>query len=229
VETVAFSLLLFGDVGAPARQNDGNRRVLAVPSPRRAAMETTLPLPRLRSDAELVQLCVGGDSHAFRELTERYYRPICAFLFKRVHQVDLVEDLAQETFLEAFRALKEKRPPETFSSWLFGIAVNRCGKWLRRRKPALFPGNEPPDSLSTPFVSPAEELEEQHARLASLEDGLAGLSDEQRKLLDMKHRQGKTIDEIAAALGQPAGTIKSQLSRTYKLLRSRMSAGEAPS
>src|SRR5439155_26981779 len=158
-------------------------------------------VPAVRDDAELVRLCVRGDTHAFRDLIERYYRPICGFLFKRLRQPDLVDDLAQETFLEAYRALKQGRTPEKFSSCLFGIAVNRCGKWLRRKKPSLFPADEPPDTLTTPFVSPEEELQEQRKRQTALDDGLAALSDETRTWLDMKHRQGKTCEQSCAALG----------------------------
>jgi RNA polymerase sigma-70 factor (ECF subfamily) len=179
-----------------------------------------------RTDADLVALCAAGDRDAFHALTERYYRPVCGFLYKRLQQPDLVEDLAQETFLEAYRGLKDGRRPDHFSSWLFGIAVNRCGKWLRRKRPSLFPATEPPDVASVPFCSAAEELEEQRRLSASLEDGLASLSEEIRTLLHMKHRQGKTCEQIAAELGQPVGTVKSSLSRAYKALRSRMSRPE---
>jgi RNA polymerase sigma-70 factor (ECF subfamily) len=179
-------------------------------------------LPELM-DADLVALCVAGDGAAFHELTGRYYRPVCGFLFKKLQQCDLVEDLAQETFLEAFKALREGRPPEQFSSWVFGIAHNRCGKWFRRKKLSLFAANEPPEVAASPFVSAQEELEEQRKTTAALEDGLAGLPDEMRKLLHMKHHEGLTCEQIATALGQPVGTVKSHLSRTYKLLRARMS------
>jgi RNA polymerase sigma-70 factor, ECF subfamily len=192
-------------------------------------MATVTPDERLShepADASLVALCAGGDRSAFHTLTERYYRPVCGFLYKRVQQPDLVEDLAQETFLEAFSALRDGRRPEHFSSWLFGIAVNRCGKWLRRKRLPLFPATEPPEAASVPFLSLAEELEEQRRLQASLEDGLAGLPEETRKLLHLKHRQGKTCEQIAAELGQPVGTIKSQLSRAYKTLRARMSSPE---
>jgi RNA polymerase sigma-70 factor (ECF subfamily) len=189
------------------------------------------PAPAVRTpptDADLVQRCLQGDGTAFHALTVRYYRPVCGFLLKRLDRPDLVEDLVQETFLEAFRALKAGRRPEHFSSWLFGVAANRCGKWFRRKRPALFPANEPPDIAGEAFFSPLEELEEQQQRLAALEDSLAGLSEEIRTLLHMKHRQGKTCEQIAAELGQPVGTIKSQLSRTYKQLRARLSPpGEA--
>src|SRR5262249_51781885 len=155
-------------------------------------------------------------------LAARYYRPVCGFLFKKLQEADLVEDLAQETFLEAFRALREKRPPEHFSSWLFGIAHNRCGKWFRRKKLGLYPADQPPDGAATPSLSAQEELEEQQKTMAALEDGLASLPEETRRLLHLKHRDGLTCEQIAAALGQPVGTVKSTLSRTYKLLRSRL-------
>jgi RNA polymerase sigma-70 factor (ECF subfamily) len=174
-------------------------------------------------DAELVRQSLRGAREAFQELTVRYYRPVCAFLLKRVRQPDLVEDLAQETFLEAYRSLPTLGRPEQFSSWLFGIAQNRCGKSLRRKRLVLFPANEPPDWAITPFVSAQEELEEQQKRLAVLEDGLASLPEETRQLLEMKHRQDKTCEQIAHELGRPVGTIKSLLSRAYKTLRVRMS------
>jgi RNA polymerase sigma-70 factor (ECF subfamily) len=177
-----------------------------------------------RTDAELVQRCGRGDRDAFSELTLRYYRPVCGFLLKRVGQSDLVEDLAQETFLEAFRALKEGRLPAQFAPWLFGIAANRCGKWFRRKRLALFPATQPPEELAEPsFVVAHAEQEEQQRLLADLERGLASLPPETRTLLNLKHRQGKTCEQIAGELNQPVGTIKSQLSRAYKALRARMS------
>ncbi len=188
-------------------------------------------MPPTDPDADLVRRCLGGERDAFHELTVRYYRPVGAFLLKRVGRPDLVEDLAQETFLEAYRSLKQGRGPENFSSWLFGIAVNRCGKWLRRKRPALFDPADPPAMPSSPAAgAEMEEREEQEHRLAALEHGLAGLAAETRALLDMKHRHGKTCEQIAAELRQPVGTIKSQLSRAYKALRERLARprGETP-
>ena len=195
-------------------------------------MAPTFPDDRPRhSDSDLVRRCLGGERDAFHELTVRYYRPVGAFLLKRVQRPDVVEDLAQETFLEAYRSLKEGRRPENFASWLFGIAVHCCGKWLRRKRPALFDPADPPDTPALPsFTAEHEEREEQERRLAALEDGLAGLPVDTRSLLEMKHRQGKTCEQIAAELRQPVGTVKSQLSRAYKALRERLAppGGETP-
>jgi RNA polymerase sigma-70 factor (ECF subfamily) len=174
------------------------------------------------SDADLVGQCLCGNHEAFALLAARYYRPVCAFILKRLGQPDLVEDVAQETFLEAYRAIRDCRQPDRFAAWLFGIAHNRSGKWLRRKRPLLFPATEPPDMVVS-AVPALEELEDQRRQLASLERALAALPEETRVLLRMKHQEGKTCEQIAAALGRPVGTVKSQLARAYQLLRGRLS------
>ena len=102
------------------------------------------------SDADLVRRTMQGDTEAFHQLTVRYYRPVAGFILKRVQRPDMVEDLVQETFLEALQALKAGRGPEKFSSWLFGIAHNRCGKWLRRKRPVLFSPHDAPEIAAAP-------------------------------------------------------------------------------
>jgi RNA polymerase sigma-70 factor (ECF subfamily) len=174
------------------------------------------------SDADLVGQCLRGRKEAFAPLAARYYRAVCAFILKRVGQPGLVEDIAQETFLEAFRALQQCRQPDRFAAWLFGIAHNRCGKWLRRKRPVLFPATEPPD-MAVPAVSAVEELEAQQRQLASLERGLAALPEETQALLRMKHQESQTCEQIARALGRPVGTVKSQLARAYQQLRGQLS------
>ena len=172
------------------------------------------------SDAELVEQTMQGVTAAFHQLTVRYYRPVGGFLFKRIARPDLVEDLVQETFLEAFQALKAGQRPQKFSSWLFGIAHNRAGKWLRRKRPVLFTPDEIPElAAASSEQALREELEEQEQQLTHLRTQLQKLPEETRLLLEMKHQGGKTCEEIAAATGRPVGTIKSLLSRTYKGLR----------
>jgi RNA polymerase sigma-70 factor (ECF subfamily) len=181
-----------------------------------------------QEEALLVQRCLGGDTRAFEALAERYYRAVSAFLFRRVDRFDVVEDLAQETFLQAFRSLQTGQRPQHFSSWLFGIAHNISGKWLRRRRPVLFDPADPPRTLTVaPELAIHEELEEQQKRLALLDVGLASLPEEIRQVLHLKHTDGRTCEQIARDLGRPVGTIKSLLSRAYRTLRDRLRpAGE---
>src|SRR4051812_44349932 len=176
----------------------------------------------LAQEAELVRRAAGGDRDAFETLTVRYYRPVGGFLLRRVHQPDVVEDLAQETFLEAFRSLKQGRIPERFSTWLFGIAHNVSGTWLRRRRVLSFSG-PPPEEVAAADPPPGlEEVEEQERLQRRLAAGLTELSEDVRELLKRKHQDGLTCEEIATATGRPVGTIKSLLSRAYKALRARL-------
>jgi len=184
--------------------------------------------PSPAEEVELARRAADGDAEAFRRLTTRYYRPVGGFVLKSVGRPDVVEDLTQETFLEAFRSLKAGRLPQHVSSWLFGIAHHCCGKYLRRKRPLLFDPSQAPDLGAVPSEAGLlEEVEEQNKRLADLERALAGLPAETRRLLEMKHRGDKTCEEIAAETGRPVGTVKSLLSRTYKLLRAALApAGE---
>src|SRR5688500_18431622 len=133
-------------------------------------------MPSTLTDAELVEQTLRGVTDAFHQLCERYYRPVCGFVFKRVDKYDLVEDLVQETFLDAQQAIKAGQKPQNFSSWLFGIAHKRCGKWLRRKRPALFDPNEAPEQPAPPSEQAMlEAVEEQRKQLAWLETQLQGL------------------------------------------------------
>jgi RNA polymerase sigma factor (sigma-70 family) len=186
------------------------------------AMTTTLtPLEGDLSDQELVERCLAGSEKAFAVLTERYYRPVSGFLYRRVQRGDIVEDLAQETFLEALRSLRQGRRPEQFAGWLFAIARHRVGKWLRRKQPAIFDPHAPPvDLVATSDLDALEESEHQEKLFAHLNEELARLPLETRRLLEKKHRQGKTFEELAVEEGRPVGTLKSLLARTYHALRS---------
>jgi RNA polymerase sigma-70 factor (ECF subfamily) len=185
------------------------------------------------SDEELAQQAARGVTAAFHRLTERYYRPVGGFLFKRVGRPDVVEDLVQETFLEAWQAIQTGRGPRKLSSWLFGIAHNRAGKWLRRKRPILFDPTAAPDDLgeTPPEQTLLDEVEEQQMQLSRLEQELQRLPVETRQLLEWKHCDGKTCEEIAADTQRPVGTVKSLLARTYKTLRTALAstAGDANS
>ena len=121
---------------------------------------------------------------------------------------------------------KQGRIPERFSTWLFGIAHNISGHWLRRRRTLSFSGTRP-EEVAAPDLPPGlEEFEEQERMHRRLEEGLAELPEEVRSMLELKHRQGQTCEEIAVTTGRPVGTIKSLLSRAYKALRVRLGLGE---
>jgi RNA polymerase sigma-70 factor (ECF subfamily) len=178
------------------------------------------------ADADLVRQTVRGDGQAFEVLAARYYRAVGGYLLRRVQRADVAEDLTQETFLEAFRSLRAGRAPENFAGWLYGIAHNRLGKWLRRRQMLSFTGTPPEEIVAPPEAAVLEEAEEQQVLMGRLDAGLAELPEETRRLLALKHREGRTCEQIANEVGRPVGTIKSLLSRAYRALRERLSRAE---
>ncbi len=182
--------------------------------------------PATVAETVLVQRAARGDTAAFTTLTHRYYRPVASFLLRRVGQADVVEDLAQETFLQAFQSLREGRVPDHFSSWLFGIAHHCWGKWARRKQPRSFSDPHQAEEVVAPSeLTLLEEREEAEAQNRRLRESLAELPAETRQMLQLKHGDGKTCEEIAQTLGRPVGTIKSVLARTYKALRVRLGGG----
>ncbi len=189
-----------------------------------------------RSDEDLAVAARRGSEDAFRELVERFERPVYALLFRIVRQRELAEDLAQETFVKAWRALARFDASRKFSSWIFKIAHNSALDALRRRgeEPlsldAPLAGDEAPPQLP---ADPAAEdpLERATFRAAgrALEEALADLRPEYREILMLRFARGLSYEEIAEVTGAPLGTVKVHIFRARKELAKGMrAAGWAP-
>ena len=89
------------------------------------------------SDRQLVDMALNGDRAAFGKLVLKYQKAIYATAYHLVGRFDVAEDLAQESFLEAYRCLSGLRDPAKFGAWLRGIARRVCMNWLSRRKPGV--------------------------------------------------------------------------------------------
>jgi RNA polymerase sigma-70 factor (ECF subfamily) len=167
------------------------------------------------TDKELIMNCLDGRRECFDELVARYHRPVYGFILKRVYHTQAVEDLVQETFLQAYKSLKNCAKPEYFSTWLFSIARNHAGKWLRRRQIE----EQNPRAMEQNLE---KDLEEQKSISSAVDNTIGQLPEDTQKLLRLKHWEGKSCDEIAKILNRPIGTVMSQLSRAYKALRSQL-------
>ena len=93
------------------------------------------------SDAQLVQRAATGDQRAFELLVIKYQRRLQRLIGRMVRDSDLVEDIAQETFIRAYRALSQFRGESQFYTWLYRIAVNTTKKFLQERKLFLMHAN----------------------------------------------------------------------------------------
>lgn len=145
-------------------------------------------------------------------IVREHYEVVYRFCARRVGQ-DWAADVAQETFLNAQKALKRFRFESSLRSWLIGIALNECRSLIRKRK--LFP---PTIEFDLPDAS-ASGRENAWIDRTALTKALNALSDEHRDVVVMHEIEGLSYDEIAAVIGIPSGTVKSRLHHAFINLR----------
>ncbi len=177
-----------------------------------------------QQDAELIQEALDGSQEAHRQLVLRYQRPVWGLLQRMVRDSMLAEDLAQEVFVKAFRALGTFDRTRKFSSWLFKIAHNTAIDYLRRKQldtVALETPDGEPDLLA---VVPDSESESPDSALQrqdlarDLEASLERLRPEHREVVLLRFHEGLSYEEIAEVTDLPLGTVKTHLFRARKAM-----------
>ncbi len=169
----------------------------------------------------LVDRARSGDSEAFSRLVREHHAQVWRFLMKWVRNRDDAEELAQETFLAAWRGLANFRGAAQFSTWLLGIALNLArnhhNRSAARNREAELPDEEHLADLLAPAPGP-HELLVQKSTLAALDRAIARLPRDMREVIVMVTLEGLALGETAAMLGIPVGTVKSRLSRAKERL-----------
>ena len=176
------------------------------------------------TDEELVAKSMNGDVDSFNQLVLRWERPIYALAYRVIGRDEDARDVAQETFLRAFRALPGFKGQAKFSSWLYRIALNLCRDWIRRKKRA--PLVEMPEGVDVAELAaeqgPTESIEDLVARRelsAIVAEAMRSLSEEQRTAIILKEYHGMTFQEIADMQGCPLSTVKTRLYQGLSQLR----------
>ncbi len=189
---------------------------LALPSPLAlAASDSPAEDPAGESDSALVSACQRGDREAFDRLVERYQREIYRLCYRYVNQHEDANDLAQEAFLKAWRAIGRFRGESAFSTWLYRIAVNACLNHRAARRPAT---QELPDNLPDPERG-AEARAVRRDEARRVREAVSRLPQKQRATLILKVYQELTHEQVAEVLGSSVGTVKSNLFHALGNLR----------
>ena len=194
---------------------DRNLQELDRPPAREA--EAAQPAP---SDAELILAVVERDDRrAYAALVERHQGQVRSVL-RRLTKGDaaLADDLAQETFVLAWRSLRRFRFESRFSTWLYRIAFNAWQSEARRKREVLLDDDCAPESMAT-----ACEMPDIVARV-DLERAMATLSDGERAAIAACYYADLSHEEAAAALGIPLVTVKTHVLRAKAKLRARLAA-----
>ena len=175
----------------------------------------------------MVGEALRGSQEAFRELVRRFERPVFALIVRMVRDRTTAEDLTQETFVKAFRALDGYDPQRKLSSWLFKIAHNTTIDHLRRRELDTVPletsgGDEEGGGLARVLADPAQRGSDLGASrrelAAALEAAVGELRPEYREIVLLRYAEGLAYQEIADIAELPLGTVKTNLHRARKEL-----------
>jgi RNA polymerase sigma-70 factor, ECF subfamily len=182
----------------------------------------------MTTDEELVARSRGGDLDSFNQLVVRWERPIYALAYRVIGREEEARDVAQETFLRAFRALGGFKGQAKFSSWLYRITLNLCRDWIRRERRT--PVSQAPEGVDIIELAgetePSESIEDLVSRRElgrAVARAMAMLPDEQRTAIILKEYHGLTFQEIADLLECPLSTAKPRLYQGLTVLRKQLS------
>ena len=181
-------------------------------------------------DWSVVESCLDGNRQDYALLVKKYERPVFNIVYRLTGNFEMANDITQETFIKAYRSLRQVRAEFKFSNWLFKIATNLCRDQFKKKKPeaevsldesiALAESVIPYDD-SNNSLDPEEKLvlkEEQKQVLGAIES----LPFLYRKIIVLRYIQDLAYKEIADILKIPMGRVKVQLHRAHKILRNEL-------
>lgn len=199
-------------------------------------MADSFPPPSTDADFLLVQRTLAGEQRAFEMLVVKYQRRVERLIGRMVRDSDLVQDIAQETFIRAYRALGQFRGEAQFYTWLYRIAVNTAKKQLMelKRDPlvpmsALRSGDDDETSgVEYELNAQVADSETPEAVLASKEiaqavnEAMDALPKELGQAIALREIEGLSYEEIAQALDCPIGTVRSRIFRAREAISARI-------
>lgn len=184
-------------------------------------------------DAQLVERVKRGDSRAFDMLVVKYQRRVERLIGRMVRDVDLVPDIAQETFIRAYRALPQFRGESAFYTWLYRIAVNTAKKALveLKRDPVITESarakNDEGDETSRAdneltFAETPEAVLASKQVAATVNAAIEDLSEDLRQAIILREIEGLSYEEIAEVMNCPIGTVRSRIFRAREAIAERL-------
>lgn len=179
------------------------------------------------ADAELVERVKAGDKRAFELLVSKYQRKVARLISRLIRDPAEVEDITQEAFIKAYRALPNFRGESAFYTWLYRIAVNTAKNSLatQSRRPytvAEFQGGEEGESFSAADV--VEDVDTPEASMHSrqvaetVNRAIEALPADLRTAITLREIEGLSYEEIAQAMNCPIGTVRSRIFRAREAI-----------
>jgi RNA polymerase sigma-70 factor (ECF subfamily) len=167
-----------------------------------------------------IQKCLAGEVNSFEPVVHKYQKLVYNIVYRIVGNQSDAEDLAQESFVRAYRALDRFDPSRRFSSWIISIATNLSIDFLRKKRVKMMSTGHPVDGRERPFCSlladpgdnPEEQLEKKE-RGFMLEKALTGLQPRYRTAVILRDQWEYSYSEISAIMGVPVNTVRTWIRR----------------
>ncbi|MDF9408652.1 MAG: ECF RNA polymerase sigma factor SigW [Pelotomaculum sp. PtaB.Bin013] len=182
------------------------------------------------TDHNLIIRCREGDEGAWRLLLARYEAYVYRLCYRIGGSSEDALDLTQEALVKVLTGLDSFQPGRPFKPWLRKVTVNACLNYLRRRVPDTVSLEQPVaedivlgDTIAGNTGDPEHAAEWRDAREV-LQQAMSELSYQQRAVLMMRHQEGLSYEEIAAATGLPPGTVKTCLFRARQQLKRKLAS-----
>ena len=183
-------------------------------------------------DLQLVERVRQGDQRAFGILVEKYQRKLQRLLSRMVRDPHEVEDIAQEAFIKAYRALPQFRGDAAFYTWLYRIAVNTAKNYLASRGRAIMrtmsdqamnDDDEPDERLAARDEGgdPEKELLSKQVAIA-INQAVDALPEELRQAITLREMEGLSYEEIAETMACPIGTVRSRIFRAREAISAKL-------
>lgn len=172
------------------------------------------------SDQQLIKNYLLGDEKSLEILVKKYLPVIYNFSYKYVGDEAQASDIAQETFVKAWKNLKKYKSDKKFSTWIFAIAKNCAIDYLRRKKEVSFSALEDEEG-NNQFLNnvSAEDISFTDIESSEIKDAIQKLSPQQQVVIYLHYQQDQTFEEIAHILHEPLNTCKSRHRRALHELK----------
>lgn len=179
--------------------------------------------------SQLIERALADDQQAFTEIVNRYQKQIYHFINRMIKDDAQAQDLTQETFIKAFRALDSFNSNYAFTTWLYKIASNNCIDHFRKRRLSTY-------SLDTPMKAKDGDMKRDFAnsdygpesemiskeKTYQIETAIKSLPKKYREAILLRHTKDKSYEEIADILDVPLGTVKVRIFRAREMLKSKL-------
>lgn len=186
----------------------------------------------MESDQQLVKQALHGESQAFEQLVQIYQQKVYALSYRYMGNEEDAYDMAQESFIKAYRSLKSFKGDSSFGTWIYRITTNVCLDEIRRRKRRVVPlsldeplatldGNEVEKEIADSSLT-ADRIYEQKEFSEYLQKLLNEMKPEHKTAIILRDVMELSYEEIAAVLNCSIGTVKSRINRARGVLQKKL-------